>query len=98
MFTRRKQMRSKTLQSTSQGSRNPSSLLFDAGTTASSPDPLAASHWAFINRWKVEPQSNDRSPVLGADAINSASPSTRRSTARRKHQAMFKEWSQGRHD
>lgn len=55
-------------------------------------------HWAFINEWKVEPQSNDRTPVTGAGAGSMGSPSARRSTARRKHQARFKEWSQDRHD
>jgi hypothetical protein len=56
------------------------------------------SRWAFINSWKVNPQADDRAQALGTVASNAASPSTRRSTARRKHQAMFKEWSQDRHD
>ena len=58
--------------------------------------------WDFINGWKVEPQSNDRtppqSPVLTAVAITTVSPAARRSTARRKHQQRFKAWSQARHD
>ena len=58
----------------------------------------AVSHWAFINGWKVEPQSDDRTPVFGAVALSTASPSADRSSARRRHQAMFKEWSQDRHD
>lgn len=57
-----------------------------------------ATHWAFINEWKVSPQSNDRTPALGERAGSVGSPSARRSTARRKHQARFKEWSQDRHD
>jgi len=61
-------------------------------------DSLATSRWAFINGWQVEPQSDDRAPVFGAVVSSPASPSARRSTARRKHQAMFKEWSQDRHD
>jgi hypothetical protein len=61
-------------------------------------DSSAASRWAFINGWQVEPQSDDRAPVFGVVASSPASPSARRSTARRKHQAMFKEWSQDRHD
>lgn len=57
-----------------------------------------AAHWAFINDWKVEPQSTDRTPVIGEGASSMGSSSARRSTARRKHQARFKEWSQDRHD
>ncbi|MDQ2975077.1 MAG: hypothetical protein M3R69_06670 [Acidobacteriota bacterium] len=60
--------------------------------------PDSASRWAFINGWRVEPQSDDRAPVIGAVAPVTGSPSARRSNARRKHQAMFKEWSQERHD
>lgn len=78
----------------------------DAGTTAwrasSSPPDSAASHWAFINGWRVEPQSNDRPPVrssvISAATSGTASPAARRSSTRRKHREMFKEWSQGRHD
>ena len=65
------------------------------------PDSSATSRWAFINGWKVEPQSDDRVPVFGAvvsSTAPSASPAARRSTARRKHQLMFKEWSRERHD
>jgi hypothetical protein len=60
--------------------------------------PDAVARWAFINGWKVEPQSDDRKPVIGAVAQDTGSPSARRSTARRKHQAMFKAWSRERHD
>lgn len=59
---------------------------------------LDESRWTFINSWKVEPQSEDRMPVLGDVAQSAASPSARRSTARRMHQAMYKEWSKERHD
>jgi hypothetical protein len=67
---------------------------------ASSLDSSAGSHWAFINGWKVEPQSNDRAPALGENAAGIVSPSASasRSTARRNHQKKFKEWSQERHD
>lgn len=58
---------------------------------------LDESRWTFINRWKVEPQSDDRIPVSGDVARSAASPSARRSTARRTHQAMYKEWSRERH-
>ncbi|MEP6569634.1 MAG: hypothetical protein ABJC10_07665 [Acidobacteriota bacterium] len=65
-------------------------------------DILKQSHWAFVNGWKVEPQSNDRPPprpaVVSAVAPINASPSALRSTTRRKRQQKFKEWSQARHD
>jgi hypothetical protein len=70
----------------------------DAATVPSPPDASVTSRWAFINGWKVEPQSDDRAPMFGAVAPATASPSAHRSSARRKHQAMYKEWSQDRHD
>lgn len=70
----------------------------DAGVATSLLESSAGSHWAFINGWKVEPQSDDRTPVFGAVALSTASASAHRSSARRKHQARFKEWSQDRHD
>lgn len=62
--------------------------------------PLASSgtRWAFINGWKVEPQSNDRAPMIGEIHIGTASPAALRSSTRRQRQAMFKEWSRSRHD
>jgi hypothetical protein len=62
------------------------------------PPASSGSRWAFINGWKVEPQSNDRVPMLGEVSIVTASPAAMRSGTRRKRQAMFKEWSQSRHD
>ena len=70
----------------------------DVVSAPSLPEPSAMPRWAFINDWQVEPQSDDRAPVFGAVASSTGSPSARRSTARRKHQAMFKEWSQDRRD
>ncbi len=70
----------------------------DYGATRLAPESSTTSRWAFINEWEVEPQPDDRVPMFRTVASNAASPSARRSTARRKHQAMFKEWSQGRHD
>lgn len=70
----------------------------DAGMAPSLLESSATSHWAFINGWKVDPQSDDRMPMFGTVAIRTASPSAHRSTARRKHQAMYKEWSRDRHD
>jgi len=70
----------------------------EAGMAPALLESSTTSHWAFINEWKVEPQSDDRTPVGGAVALSTASPSAHRSSVRRKHQAMFKEWSQDRHD
>lgn len=65
---------------------------------APSPDSFTPLSWGFINGWEVAPQSDDRTPVFGKVAHSIASPSARRSSARRKHQAMFKAWSQDRHE
>jgi hypothetical protein len=67
-------------------------------TSASLAESSAASHWDFINNWNVLPQSNDRTPVFGAAVPGSASAAAHRSSVRRKHQEMFKAWSQERHD
>jgi len=69
-----------------------------AGVAPSLPDSFSTIRWAFINGWKVEPQSDDRAPMFGEVAHSTASPSAHRSSARRKHQAMFKAWSQDRHE
>jgi hypothetical protein len=70
----------------------------DSGPNLPLPGSTSISRWAFINDSKVEPQSDDREPMFGAVAFTAASPSAGRSRARRKHQAMYKEWSQGRHE
>ena len=60
--------------------------------------------WSFFNSWKVAAQPNDRPPAPAAVTANLAQPSftpsasAQRSTLRRKQQAMFKVWSQDRHD
>jgi hypothetical protein len=54
--------------------------------------------WNFINGWQVLPQADDRAPALGIAPDSNLVPAVRRSTARRKHQVRFKEWSRGRHD
>jgi hypothetical protein len=62
-------------------------------------DALRDSRWAFINGWTVEPQSDDRIPAFGDVAFSSTtSASANRSVARRRHQTMYKRWSQERHD
>jgi hypothetical protein len=62
------------------------------------PGDLATLRWAFINWWAVESQSDDRTPMAGSAASSMVSPSVKRSVARRRHQRMYKEWSQDRHD
>jgi hypothetical protein len=70
----------------------------DSESTTSLTETAETLRWALLNRWNVAPQSNDRAPVVGVDAPSSASASVRRSTRRRKHQEMYKVWSQARHD
>lgn len=65
---------------------------------SSDPNDARRTRWAFINGWKVEPQFDDRMPAFGSVASSTASAPGRRSTARRRHQAMYKRWSQDRHD
>lgn len=70
----------------------------DAVTARSLPGDLPTLRWAFINGWAVESQSDDRTPMAGSAASSMVSPSVQRSVARRRHQRMYKEWSQDRHD
>jgi hypothetical protein len=71
-----------------------------SGTRSTSPAAKidANSRWSFINGWKVEPQSDDRIPAFGRVAPATSFAPAHRSTARRRHQAMYKQWSQDRHD
>jgi hypothetical protein len=54
--------------------------------------------WAQLNPWLSEGQADDRSPMNGSVKDIEGAPSVQRSFARRRHQAMFKKWSQARHD
>lgn len=71
----------------------------DSPTTDSPPtvafDPI---HWALANPWLSEGQATDRTPMDGSVADSGGPPSEQRAFARRSHQAMFKKWSQARHD
>ena len=58
-------------------------------------DPIK---WARDNPWLVEGQADDRLPVNGAVSASGGTPAEQRSFARSTHQAMFKKWSQARHD
>lgn len=61
-------------------------------------DSTHDARWAFINEWRVEPQADDRLPTSGKVGHSTETASGRRSNTRRRHQAMFKQWSQDRHD
>jgi len=54
--------------------------------------------WAQLNPWLVEGQADDRIPMDGSVKDSVSTPSVQRANARRRHQAMFKRWSQARHD
>lgn len=54
--------------------------------------------WTQLNHWLVEGQADDRTPMNGSVKDSGGPPSVQRSFARRSHQAMFKKWSQTRHD
>ena len=58
-------------------------------------DPL---RWALLNPWLSGGQADDRTPMNGSVKDSGGTPSVQRSFARRSHQAMFKRWSQARHD
>jgi hypothetical protein len=58
-------------------------------------DPI---RWALLNPWLSEGQPDDRTPMNGSVKDSGETPSVQRSFARRAHQAMFKKWSQARHD
>jgi hypothetical protein len=54
--------------------------------------------WALLNPWLLAGQPDDRIPMNGSVKDSEGTPSVQRSFARRTHQAMFKKWSQARHD
>ena len=58
-------------------------------------DPI---RWALLNPWLSEGQPDDRRPMNGAVKDSGGTPSVQRAFARRTYQAMFKKWSQARHD
>jgi len=58
-------------------------------------DPI---RWAQLNPWLSGGQADDRTPMNGSVKASGGTPSVQRSFARRSHQAMFKKWSQARHD
>jgi hypothetical protein len=58
-------------------------------------DPI---RWLLLNPWLSEGQPDDRTPMNGSVKDSGGTLSVQRSFARRSHQAMFKKWSQARHD
>ena len=58
-------------------------------------DPI---RWAQLNPWLSEGQADDRTPMNGSVKNTGGAPSVQRAFGRRSHQAMFKKWSQARHD
>ena len=58
-------------------------------------DPV---RWALLNPWLLQGQPDDRALMDGSVKDSGGTPSVQRSFARRSHQAMFKKWSQSRHD
>ena len=69
-----------------------------AHSETSNPQLLSddAQHWAFINRWRVEPQADDRRVENGTVSVMSGSPSASRASARQSHQWNYKKWAQSR--
>lgn len=59
--------------------------------------PFNARRWALDNSWLVK-QPDDRTPMDGSARDSGQTSSGQRSFARRRHQLMFKKWSQDRHD
>lgn len=65
---------------------------------APAPNRFDAIHWAQINSWQVEAQTNDRKQMNASVPVGIGSASSRRAGARQMHQVMYKQWSQERHD
>lgn len=72
-----------------------SSDLFTNSPTRAPFDPI---RWALANPWLAEGQADDRTPMNGSVGDSGGTPSVQRAFARLSHQAMFKKWSQARHD
>ena len=72
----------------------------DAKSETDSPTPAQFDpiRWALLNPWLSEGQPDDRTPMNGSVKDSGETPSVQRSFARRSHHAMFKKWSQARHD
>jgi len=62
------------------------------------PTEFDSVRWEQLNPWLLEGQADDRTPMDGSVKASGETLSVQRATARRRHQAMFKKWSQARHD
>ena len=58
--------------------------------------PFDPTRWALTNPWLSEGQADDRTPMNGSVAVSDQTPPGHRAFARRRHQLMFKKWSQSR--
>ena len=67
-------------------------------TNSPTPAEFDPRRWALLNPWLLEGQPDDRRPMNGSVTDSGGTASVQRSFARRSHQAMFKKWSQARHD
>jgi len=73
-------------------------IVHNPSTNSPTPVPFDSIRWALANPWLAEGQADDRTPMDGSVRDSGGTPSAQRSFARRTHQAMFKKWSQARHD
>jgi len=67
-------------------------------TSAPKQSKFDAIRWGLLNPWLAEGQPDDRTLMNGAVKDSGGTLSVQRAFARRTHQAMFKKWSQARHD
>ncbi|HXQ35596.1 MAG TPA: hypothetical protein VN843_16385 [Anaerolineales bacterium] len=70
----------------------------NAEANSPAPSEFDSVRWAQLNQWLLEGQADDRIPMNGSVKDSGGTPSRQRSFARKSHQAMFKKWSQARHD
>jgi hypothetical protein len=63
-------------------------------TNTLTPAPFDPARWKLANPWLSEGQADDRTPMNGSVAVSERTPSGHRAFARRRHQLMFKKWSQ----
>jgi len=70
----------------------------DLSTNSPTRAPFDPTRWELANPWLAEGQADDRTPMNGSVRDTGETPSVQRAFARRSHQAMFKKWSQARHD
>ena len=79
---------------------NDEHIILGANNETDSPTPreFDPMRWAQLNPWLAEGQADDRTPMNGSVKDSGGTLPEHRAFARRSHQAMFKKWSQARHD